>query len=142
MASDWAGGVLSRYFTPEEANAALQEVRPIVERMVRARRELVTRQKRQAELAGKVAGNGHGQDAREYVELTAELDRAAAELVRCLEEIEEIGAQVKDLDVGLVDFPAVHEGREVLLCWQLGEDEIAFWHGLDDGFAGRRPLPF
>ena len=48
---------------------------------------------------------------------------------------------VKDLDTGLVDFPALHEGEEVLLCWQLGEDEVAHWHGVDEGFAGRKPLP-
>ena len=49
---------------------------------------------------------------------------------------------VKDLDRGLVDFPALREGEEVLLCWQVGEDEVAFWHGLDEGFAGRKALPF
>ncbi len=48
---------------------------------------------------------------------------------------------MKDLDSGLVDFPALHEGETVLLCWQLGEDEIAWWHHEEDGFAGRRPLP-
>ena len=51
------------------------------------------------------------------------------------------GALVKDLDEGLVDFPAQREGEEVLLCWRLGEDEISFWHGLEEGFSGRRPLP-
>jgi hypothetical protein len=49
--------------------------------------------------------------------------------------------QVKDLDRGLVDFPALHDGEEVLLCWQVGEDEVAYWHGVDEGFAGRKPLP-
>ena len=48
---------------------------------------------------------------------------------------------VKDLDRGLVDFPAFRHGEEVLLCWQVGEDEIGYWHGVDDGFAGRKPLP-
>jgi hypothetical protein len=48
---------------------------------------------------------------------------------------------VKDLDTGLVDFPALHKGEEVLLCWQFGEDEVTHWHGVDEGFAGRKPLP-
>jgi hypothetical protein len=48
---------------------------------------------------------------------------------------------VKDLDRGLVDFPALHRGEEVLLCWQVGEGEVAYWHGLEEGFAGRKPLP-
>jgi hypothetical protein len=58
-----------------------------------------------------------------------------------IEELQELGVLVKDLDRGLVDFPCVHRGRELLLCWQLGEDEVGYWHGLEDGFAGRRPLP-
>jgi hypothetical protein len=55
--------------------------------------------------------------------------------------LEELGVQVKDLDRGLVDFPALRSnGEEVLLCWQVGEDEIGFWHGLEEGFSGRKPL--
>ena len=50
------------------------------------------------------------------------------------------GAIVKDLDEGLVDFPAVRDGEEILLCWRLGEEEVAYWHGLEEGFAGRQPL--
>jgi hypothetical protein len=62
-------------------------------------------------------------------------------MARLVDEITSHGAQVKDLDSGLVDFPALHRGETVLLCWQVGEDEIAWWHRVDDGFAGRRPLP-
>jgi hypothetical protein len=51
-----------------------------------------------------------------------------------------MGVLVKDLDTGLVDFPGKRDGQDILLCWQLGEDEVAFWHGLEDGYAGRRPL--
>jgi hypothetical protein len=51
-----------------------------------------------------------------------------------------VGALVKDLDDGLVDFPARRGAEEILLCWRLGEEEIAFWHGLDEGFSGRKPL--
>ena len=58
------------------------------------------------------------------------------------ERLERLGVLVKDLDRGLVDFPALRDGEEVLLCWQVGEDEVAFWHGVDEGFAGRKPLPF
>ena len=56
-------------------------------------------------------------------------------------EIEQGGAELKDVRLGLVDFPAEHEGEVVYLCWQFGEPEVAFWHRLQDGFAGRRPLP-
>ncbi len=58
-----------------------------------------------------------------------------------LEELEEQGIVLRDADRGLIDFPALHAGREVLLCWQLGEDDLQWWHFPDDGFVGRRPLP-
>ena len=77
----------------------------------------------------------------ELAQATAEVDAVARRLARLVDEITEHGAQVKDLNSGLVDFPALHHGETVLLCWQLGEDEIAWWHREDDGFAGRRPLP-
>jgi len=58
-----------------------------------------------------------------------------------LKELNEVGAQVKDIGSGLVDFPARLNGREVLLCWRLGEDRIRFWHDLESGYSGRQPLP-
>jgi len=60
---------------------------------------------------------------------------------RALREVERIGVQVKDIDSGLVDFPARLYGRDVLLCWRLGEEEVRFWHDLEAGFNGRQPLP-
>ena len=130
-----------RTFTPEEANAALAEVRPLVERMVAAREALLDAQRRQAELVGRVASNGGGLTPPDVSAVAAEVQQASAELVAVLEELERLGVQVKDLDRGLVDFPCLHRGRVVLLCWELGEDEVAFWHGADEGFAGRKPLP-
>ena len=130
-----------RTFTPEEANEALVRVRPLVERMVAARRTLFDAQRRQAELVARVASNGGGLTPPDVSAVAAEAQQASAELVAVVEELQGIGVQVKDLDRGLVDFPCVHRGREVLLCWELGEDEVAFWHGADEGYAGRRPLP-
>ena len=130
-----------RTFTPEEANAVLAEVRPLVERMVAARAALLDAQRRQAELVARVASNGGGLAPPDVAAAAAEVQQASAELVAVLEELERVGVQVKDLDRGLVDFPCLHRGRVVLLCWELGEDEVAYWHGADEGFAGRRPLP-
>ena len=130
-----------RTFTPEEANEALVRVRPLVERMVAARRTLLDAQRRQAELVARVASNGGGLTPPDVSAVAAEAQQASAELVAVVEELQGIGVQVKDLDRGLVDFPCVHRGREVLLCWELGEEEVAFWHGADEGYAGRRPLP-
>jgi len=131
-----------RHFTPEEANAALDQVRPLVEQLVARRQEHTLALERQEELEGKIRGNGGGIPPAELAAATAEVDGVARSMARLVDEIASHGAQVKDLDTGLIDFPALRHGETVLLCWQLGEDEIAWWHGLEDGFAGRRPLPF
>ena len=130
-----------RHFTPEEANAALTEVRPLVEQLVAGRREHVSALERQEELEHKIRGNGGGIPPAELAAASAEVDAVARRLAKLVDEIGAQGAQVKDLDTGLIDFPALRGDETVLLCWQLGEDEIAYWHTVDDGFAGRRPLP-
>jgi hypothetical protein len=133
--------VSARTFTPEEANAALDEVRPLAERMVAHGRELAAAQARQAELQERIAGNGSSIRTDEHAKLAAAVDRAAAGLARCIERLHALGVQVKDVQQGLLDFPALRGDQEVLLCWHVGEEEVAYWHGLEDGFAGRRPLP-
>jgi hypothetical protein len=130
-----------RHFTPEEANAALADVRPLVEKMVAQRRELLAALERQEELETHIKGNGGGIPPAALADTAAEVDRVARELARTVDAIAERGAQVKDLDEGLVDFPALRGGQTVLLCWKLGEDEIRYWHTLDAGFAGRQELP-
>jgi hypothetical protein len=130
-----------RYFTPEEASAALAEVAPLVERMVAHRRAHVEALTRQEELEGRIRGNGGGIPPATLAAAAGEVESEARELARVIDEIVDRGAQVKDIDEGLIDFPAVSGGETVLLCWKLGEDEIRYWHTLEDGFAGRRELP-
>ena len=130
-----------RHFTPEEANEALEQVRPLVERMVESRSALVDAQRRQAELVTRIASNGGGLAPADVAAVADEVQEATADLVAAVDELQGLGVLVKDLDRGLVDFPCVHRGREILLCWELGEDEVAWWHGTDEGFAGRKPLP-
>lgn len=131
-----------RHFTPEEANAALAEVRPLVEKMVAYRRAHVEALARQEELEERIKGNGGGIPPSTLADAAEEVEREARALARTIDEIDEHGAQVKDLDEGLIDFPALHDGETVLLCWKLDEDEIRYWHSVEDGFSGRRPLPF
>jgi len=130
-----------RHFTPEEANDALAEVRPLVEQMVEQRRVHVEALERQEELESRIRGNGGGIPPAELAEAAAEVDRHARELARTVDDIVKLGVEVKDLDEGLVDFPALRGDETVLLCWQLGEDEVGYWHSQEDGYAGRRPLP-
>ena len=129
-----------QYFTAEEANEALLEVRPLTEELVGHRRALVELQERQSAVTARIAGNGGNVEPHELEEVQAQLDEEVAGIARCVARIHEVGALVKDLDEGLVDFPATRGGRDVLLCWRLGEDEVGFWHGLDEGFSGRKPL--
>ena len=133
-----------RLFTPEEANAALPVVRPAVERLVAARRSLSDLDQRLAPLRARVAGNGGGLHPGPVGALQEEAAASTNRLREALEELDGLGVQVNDPDTGLVDFPARHpaDGSTVLLCWRLGEPEVSFWHTLEAGFAGRKPLPF
>lgn len=130
-----------RYFTPAEANEALATVRPLAEKLVAHRQALREAQERRAELTRRIAGNGGALDARRSARLAARVNREAEAVARSVTRIQELGVLVKDLDRGLIDFPALRGDEEVLLCWEVGEDEVAYWHGLEEGFAGRRPLP-
>jgi hypothetical protein len=130
-----------RYFTPDEANEELVAVRPLVERMVEQRQAHVDALARQEELEGHIRGNGGGIPPAELAETAAEVERVARELAKTIDDIVAHGAEIKDLDDGLIDFPARRHGETVLLCWKLGEDEIRYWHTAEGGFAGRQELP-
>jgi hypothetical protein len=129
-----------RYFTLDEAHEALEELRPLAEEMVTRRRELVEAQAGRAALGAQVGGNGGDLTPSDFADADEELERAASALARCVEQIQAAGVLVKDLDRGLLDFPALRGDEEILLCWHVGEDEIRYWHGVEEGFAGRKPI--
>jgi hypothetical protein len=122
----------ARHYTLEEANALLGWVGDAVERLRVARAGLNDEEARDA-LNESSPQNGGGEPGRVVSEAFLEL-RAA------LSSLQEAEVVLRDLDRGLVDFPAMLDGREVYLCWVEGEDEIGFWHDLEEGFAGRQPL--
>jgi hypothetical protein len=130
--------VASRHFTREEANALLAQVRPLTEQLVEHRAALAAAQSERRQLALQIAGNGG--DVGGGNALDEQIAREHAGVARCANAIHELGGVVKDADAGLVDFPAQVAGAEAFLCWRLGEDEIAHWHGIDEGFPGRKPL--
>jgi len=134
------GLMAARYFTAEEANEALSELRPLAERMVDCRRELLEAQRRRATLGAQVGTNGGDLTPSDFVEADAELEHAASGLADSIERIQAAGVLIKDLDRGLLDFPARRGGEDVLLCWHVGEEEVGFWHGVDEGFSSRKPL--
>ena len=121
-----------RHFTLAEANAELEEVRPMLLRLREARDRLTDAEPHEV-LAEAAPGNGGGEAGRQVGE-------AFLEVRDLLADLQERGIQVRDVDRGLIDFPAIREGREVYLCWELGEEEIGYWHELDAGYRGREPL--
>ncbi|SRR5579884_718537 len=129
---------MNRTFTPDEANSALAQVRPLAERMVALRARLAELEGEQREVTRVVAGNGSGDavgDAQtpEFAQLARELREVAGELAL-------IGVHVKDPDTGLVDFPSRRGDEEVLLCWRVGEPSVEWWHTPEEGFQGRRRI--
>jgi hypothetical protein len=132
--------VPKRLFTPAEANSALAEVRPAAERLVGLRtrmHELIGEQSRHVTAIG---GNGGGYAASDLNTAQAELEQLAQETGGVVAELEALGVVVKDLDTGLLDFPALRDGEEVELCWQPGEASVEHWHELGAGYAGRKPI--
>lgn len=122
----------ARHYTVEQANAALEWAMERIERLRSARVQLSDEDARAA-LGEATPGNGGGAPGRVVSEAFLELQRALGEL-QAMEVV------VRDLDRGLIDFPAVRDGREVYLCWEEGEDEVAYWHDVDSGYGGRQPL--
>ena len=121
-----------RHYTLAEANAALGWVEQALAELRSAREGLSDEEAREA-LAEAGPQNGGGDPGRVVSEAFLQLRAALA-------QFQEEEVVLRDLDRGLVDFPALREGREVYLCWLEGEDEIGYWHDLEAGFAGREPL--
>jgi hypothetical protein len=130
-----------RRFTVAEAQELLESgLREQAERMVTARARSRDLESRWRRLVIAIGSNGGDMDRAEVRELQAAVEASHAELNEIVARFTDEGVQVKDMDRGLIDFPAEVDGQEALLCWHVGEPRIAFWHSPEDGFAGRRPL--
>ncbi len=126
-----------RYFTVEEARALVPQLRELLLVVQRAKRELDRELEQIRRLAPLAFLNGHGAELSLHEKRVAELSLTIREHVQ---KIHALGVEVKDLDMGLVDFPSLRDGREVYLCWKVDEPTVSFWHELDAGFRGRQPL--
>ena len=129
-----------RTFTVQEANAALPLVRAIVRDLVEAARDVRERRERLSYLIGGRSRNRHDPYREELAQIEEELEKDSRQLQEYVEELRQLGVEPKSATEGLVDFPAILEGRPVCLCWQLGEPEVLYWHDSEAGFAGRQPL--
>ena len=121
-----------RHFTVDEANALIGGLKPLLRELRDARDQLAEPEAHEV-LAEAAPANGGGEPGQRVGE-------AFLEVRRLLMAIQEAGIVVRDIDRGLVDFPAMRDGREIYLCWELGEDEITHWHELEAGYGGRQPL--
>ena len=126
-----------KYYTAEQANATLPLLRLIVRDITVLAHSLNEQHRRVTHLQEQA-------DPRRQAELddaSAELERGQNQMRSLERELKELHVEIKDYLTGLIDFPARMDGREVYLCWRLGEGEVAHWHELDAGFAGRQKLP-
>lgn len=130
-----------KYFTVEEAEALIPELTRILSAVMAARREAAEGQALLDEARQQVAVMGGMRvDIEALGERRAAVDRLLAQVNEGLQQIVGLGGEPKDLEMGLVDFPFLLKGRVVYLCWKYGEDRIRFWHGLEEGYRGRKPL--
>jgi len=129
-----------RTFTPDEANELLAELRPRVELLVEHKRRLDEAEDARRGLQARIAGNGGDITPSDVAEVTERVEREATAIGAIVEEIQEHGVQIKDMELGLLDFPWQGGTEIVPLCWRPGEEEIGYWHGMDEGYAARKPL--
>ena len=130
-----------RYFTVADVEALIPELARIMERVMSAHAEVsATQERMQAEQQRIAMAGGGVLDRRAWRADKAKVEWLTGEIRRGLGEIVELGGAPKDLGLGLVDFLHLRNGREVNLCWRYGAREIRHWHGLDEGYAGRKPL--
>jgi hypothetical protein len=122
-----------RYFTLEQAQAALDIIRPLVAEIMEIRQTILSQEPEVWPVVEKAAGNGGNKVASQMAQEIGRLDLAIRAILAT-------GALLKDVNSGLVDFPALREEREIYLCWKYGEEDIRFWHEVDAGFSGRQPL--
>jgi hypothetical protein len=128
-----------RHFTVDEANALIPTLTPLLQdlhalhqRMTRAVEEVQVFERRAIQ-------NGHGENTNVFLP-DYSLEAIHSELNERLGYLDRLGIQLKDIENGILDFPTRMHGRDVYLCWRLGEETVAHWHEIESGFAGRRPL--
>lgn len=124
---------MSQYFTLDEANTALIIIRPLMDEVQAIRQKIMLTQPEAWTAIERSVGNGGSRALSQIVQDFERLDALVHQIL-------DTGVLIKDVNIGLLDFPALRNGREVYLCWQHGEDDVAYWHEVDAGYAGRQPI--
>jgi hypothetical protein len=132
---------MSRRFTLAEAEKLLPLVERLLREAVALKAEYQEAERQIQAFTGQITlMGGMAVDRTRVLSARSQRDESGARLKQALEKVQETGCEVKDLDIGLIDFLSRYRGRDVYLCWKLGEDGIRFWHGVEEGFAGRKPI--
>jgi hypothetical protein len=132
---------MPRHFTLAEAERMLPEVdRALRDALFHKAEYQAADAELNATMQGIRMAGGSRVNPGPFLATRARRDASTAALREIFEKIEKMGVLVKDLDIGLIDFLTLYQGREVCLCWKLGEEGIRFWHGMEEGFAGRKPI--
>jgi hypothetical protein len=124
---------MPKFFTLQQANETLEIIRPLMDEIQAIRQRILDKQPETWNAIEKSVGNGGNRTLSHMVQDFERLDILVHSIL-------DTGAQIKDINTGLLDFSALKDGREVYLCWKYGEWEIAFWHEVDAGYAGRQPI--
>ena len=128
-----------RLFSRDEAESLLPQIAPLLWKARDLKKQHDESQADLSALQNQAKGNGHGIDA-DLARSRSRLEQAAVAINKIIERITKMDIEVKDVDLGLVDFRSNIKGREAYLCWKLGEEHIGWWHDLDTGYASRQPL--
>ena len=132
---------MPRYFTLDEARRHLPAVESSIREGIEAKKKLTVAEGEHSAMMERIMLSGGMNVDQAVVSRTRDSrDASSATLKKTFETFEQLGILVKDLDIGLIDFPALYRGKEVYLCWRLGESDIGYWHPVDEGFAGRRAI--
>ena len=132
---------MPRYFTLKQAQRLLPEVARSVRRAMDLKVDYDACEGRIRKATQRIVSLGGSiVDRQQFAVEKMNRDSALEALKEAVNEIREVGCQVKDLDTGLIDFPTLYRGEEVLLCWRMGETDITYWHSTEEGFRGRKPI--
>jgi hypothetical protein len=132
---------VQRFFTLSEAERLLPDVERLLRRLIQLKQEYEACEAELGRFTQRITLTGGMIPPRKQIaDLRGRKDASTRALKSTVESIQEIGCHLKDIDTGLVDFPSLYKDQEVYLCWKLGESGIGFWHRVEDGYRGRRPI--
>lgn len=130
---------MTRFYGIDEANEQLVEVRPLLERLAAQRLDLIRLRDRAVTVGSGASGDAEDTDD-ELRNLRLRMQGIIDQMQAAVSRIDGLDIALRDIETGLIDFPALVAGRQVWLCWRLGEDDVAWWHELSSGFSARQPF--